>query len=320
MFENQRFEFMKSLKVRNYSPNSVSAYGGHLKAFLYFLERRGIKDLRKVNKALLQDFYLSMLQNVKPLAVATLALRVRSVKRFFEYLLEADQIYADPSKAFKEPKMPRLMPKVLLTASEIDKILDTPDLSTSTGVRDRAMLETIYSTAVRLRELLNLQLQDLNLADGLVTIRQGKGRKDRVVPLGVHAVKFLRAYLTHARPALIQGGLSKQQVPYLWLNKRGNPIQPFFFDAVIKGTVLKAGVDKKVTPHVFRHSAATLLLKGGAEVTYVMKLLGHARVKTTQRYCHVSQVEVKQAHEKSHPRNKGHEEEVVVSTIRGIRR
>lgn len=320
MFETQRASFMKNLQVRNYSPMSVSAYGGHLKACLYFLEGRAITDLKQVNKALLQEFYLSMLQSPKPLAVATLACRVRSVKRFFEYLADTEQVHEDPSKSLKEPKTPRLMPKVLLTASEVDSILDAIDLSSPTGVRDRAMLETIYSTAMRLRELLNLQLLDVNLADGLATIRRGKGQKDRVVPLGAHAVKFLQIYLSHARPALIQGSLTKQDVPYLWMNKRGNPIYPFFFDKVIHETVRKAGIGKRVTPHVFRHSAATLLLKGGADVRYVQELLGHSRLETTRRYCHVSQVEVKQAHEASHPRNKGQQLEVVASTLKGIRR
>lgn len=319
MFETQRLAFIKSLQVKNYSPMSVSAYGGHLKPFLAFLQTKGIKDLKKVNKALLQDFYLSMLQNPQRLSVATLAIRVRSVKRFFEFLLATEQVYANPALTFKEPKLPRLTPKVLLSATEVDKVLDACDLSNPAGIRDRAMLEVLYSAGLRLRELINLQPLDLNLSDGLLTVRLGKGAKDRVVPLGKHAVNFLKVYLSKARPALIQGGLSKQETPYLWLNKRGNPIYPFFFHSSLQRIVKAAGISKHVTPHVFRHSTATLLLKNGADVKHVQELLGHSNISTTQRYCHVAQVEVKQAHEKSHPRNKD-KVESVTSTLKSIKR
>jgi len=184
----------------------------------------------------------------------------------------------------------------------VAKILDSPDLSKVEGVRDRAILEVLYSSGMRLGELTRLTLLDLDLKDGLVTIRQGKGGKDRVVPVGAVAVKFVTAYLTQARPELLERKHGSATERGLWLNRWGTPMSKQLIERMVKDYAQAAGIVKPVSPHTFRHSCATHLLNNGANLRTVQELLGHAHTSTTQLYTRVSIAEVKQTHATQHPR------------------
>jgi len=293
--------WMQSLRIRNFSPVTLRLYADQIKTFLDFLKRRDIADLRRVNQALLQDYYLSLLQRTDPksYSVPTLCVKVRSVKSLFRHLAASSVLIVDPSVTLKEPKVVRL-PRGVLTVAEVVKLLDLPDLSTAEGVRDRAILETLYSAGIRLGELVRLTLPDLDLKEGLLMVR-GKGDKDRVVPVGAVAVKFLTAYLTQARPGLLHRSHGKSNEARLWLNRWGSPLSGLLIQQRIKG--YGSVIGKPVSPHTLRHSCATHLLNNGANLRLVQELLGHVRTATTQLYTRVTLTEVKQTHASLHPRS-----------------
>jgi len=293
--------WMQDLRVKNFSPATQRLYADQIKTFTDFLERRDITDLRRVNQAFLQDYYLVLLQRTdpKPYSVPTLCVKVRSLKSLFRHLTASGVLIVDPSVVLKEPKVVRL-PRGVLTVAEVVKLLDLPDLSTAEGVRDRAMLETLYSAGIRLGELVRLTLPDLDLKEGLLMVR-GKGDKDRVVPVGAMAVKFLLAYLTQARPGLLHRSHGKSNEARLWLNRWGSPLSGL----LIQRTVADYGsfIGKPVSPHTLRHSCATHLLNNGANLRLVQELLGHVSASTTQLYTRVTLTEVKQTHAFLHPRS-----------------
>lgn len=293
--------WMQDLWVKNFSPATLALYADQIRTFTDFLKRRSITDLRRVNQALLQDYYLSLLQrsDPQPYSLPTLCVKVRAVKSLFRYLTASGVLIVDPSLVLKEPKVERL-PRGVLTVAEVVKLLDLPDLSTAEGVRDRAILETLYTSGIRLGEAVRLTVPDLDLAQGLLTVT-GKGDKSRTVPLGAVAVKFLTAYLTQARPDLLQRCHGKSNEARLWLNRWGSPLSGLLIGRMVVdyGSVL----GKPLTPHTLRHSCATHLLNNGANLRLVQELLGHVRTSTTQLYTRVTLTEVKQTHAAKHPRN-----------------
>jgi site-specific recombinase XerD len=294
--------WLQNLEVQNFSVATRALYQDQLHAFTQFLERRAIQDVRRVNKTLLQDYYLSLLQHTdpRPYSVSTLAVKVRAVKSLFKFLTESRVLIVDVSEVLKEPKVTRL-PRGILTVAEVVRLLDCPDLSTVEGVRDRAILETLYSSGIRLGELVRLTLLDLNLSDGLLTVREGKGGKDRMVPVGAVAVKFLTAYLVQARPELLTRSHGKKNEARLWLNRWGSPLSGMLIQRMVLG--YGAVIGKPLTPHTLRHSCATHLLNNGANLRLVQELLGHVRTSTTQLYTRVTLAEVKQTHAAKHPRS-----------------
>jgi integrase/recombinase XerD len=223
------------------------------------------------------------------------------VRRLFEYLEMMNRILVNPAEKFKEPKKETRLPRVVLTAKETRRILDAPNLSLEIGIRDRAILEVFYSTGIRLGELLRLTIFDCDLQGGLLRVNNGKGAKDRVVPLGRHAVKFLQTYLAKVRPRYTSW---KRAERCLFVGRLGVPLSQQAVQKMVRNYARAAGIRKKVTPHTFRHTFATELVRNGAEITAVQKMLGHADLSVTQLYTHVAGVEVKKTHRLSHPRER----------------
>lgn len=289
-------DFRERLKVKHYSPRSVEAYCQHLKMFLAYLNKTGIADITCVTEETVTGY----LTGLNSLAAATLAVKLRSIKRFLSFLTETNRILINPTERLKEPKRGSRLPKVILTEPEVKMILDRPDLSTMTGLRDRTILEVFYSTGVRLEELVNLTIYDVDLQGGQLRVNKGKGAKDRVIPMGKHAVVFLREYIAKVRPRLTKN----RQIRNLFIDRYAGPLAKQVVEIMVRRYAKDAGTMKKVTPHTFRHTFATILLRNGADITAIQRMLGHASLKNTQIYAHVAGLEVKKTHTASHPREK----------------
>lgn len=293
--------FLKSLVVKGYSPTSRRLYGDNLRLFLDFLEGRGISDVRAARKEDLLAYQVywvtARATGGKPYSVGTQCARIRGVKRFFEWLEATGKVLLNVAEDVKEPTLGKRLPKVILTEEEVKKLLEAPDLSAPLGVRDRAILEVFYSTGIRREELIHLILEDVDLEGGVLRVNLGKGAKDRVVPFGEMAKVFLKGYLREVRPRIAREG-----VKALFVSKHGEPLTKTSVGLVVKGAGRKVGL--RISPHVLRHTFATHMVRRGADVVAVSKLLGHSDLSVTQRYVHVAGVEVKQTHRESHPRER----------------
>lgn len=273
------------------SAHTIAAYSFDLKDFCDYCERRKIswpvraEDLRG---------YLDSLQE-RQLSARTAARRLSALRQFFRFQLLEGRIGEDPAALLSAPKTWRNLPKYL-TRSQVEALLAAPD-ATARGLRDRAMLETLYATGLRVSELVVLRLADVNLDLGFVRVT-GKGGRQRLVPLGSKAQQALREYLADARAALLNGRAS----PYLFVTKRGGAMTRQAFWMLLRQHGQKAGIFQKLSPHVLRHSFATHLLEGGAGLRSVQAMLGHADISTTEIYTHVMRTRLKSIVDEHHPR------------------
>jgi integrase/recombinase XerD len=226
---------------------------------------------------------------------------IRLVKRFFEHLEKTNRILINPAEYLREPKKESRLPRVVLSNDKALTILDRRNLSTFNGIRDRTILEVFYSTGIRLEELRSLTIYDCDLKGGYLRVNKGKLAKDRVIPLGKHAVRFLKEYVTHVRQHHTK---NNKAIRNLFVNHSGRILSRPVIEILVRKYARAAGIRKKVTPHSFRHTFATELVKNGADITAVQKMLGHSRLSVTQLYAKVAGIEVKQTHAKHHPREK----------------
>lgn len=304
-FKESWEEFLKFLKVKGYSPQTQRMYGDELRLFLDFLEGRGISDVRAARKedVLAYQVYWAGAETChgRPYSVGTLCVRIRAVKRFFEWLEGTGRVLLDIAQDVKEPSLGSRLPKVTLTEEQVQKLMEAPDLSSPLGVRDRAILEVFYSTGIRREELLHLAVEDVDLEGGVIRVNLGKGAKDRVVPFGDMTKVFLRAYLKEVRPQLVR---EWKGVKAVFASKYGEPLTKTVVGLVVKSAGRKAGLGVEISPHVLRHTCATHMIRRGASMEAVSALLGHSGLYVTQRYVQVACVEVKQTHRESHPRER----------------
>lgn len=291
-------EFLIYLKsVRAYSENTVASYRIDLKRFIDFLRSKGVDDYNDVNKSILSSFFSTL--NSLGLSTKSIARNYSSIKSFFRYLSSNDYIEKNPAIEFKGPKI-SVNPPEVLSFSEIEKILNKPNVKTLLGLRDKAMLEFAYATGVRVSELLNVKLNDLFFEEEIVRIF-GKGSKERFVPIGSHAIHWVNEYLSRVRPLLKKKTISGK---FLFLNHRGRKLSRMGFYKILKQYVIEARIDKNVHPHTIRHSFATHLLERGADIRVVQELLGHAKISTTQIYTHIDRNALREVLNKFHPRSK----------------
>lgn len=292
-------EFKQHLKTCGYTPATVACYSGYLTQFKHWLLANNITDLKAVTRPVIADYHAQVM--ARPLAIESKALHIRPVKRLFEHLLASNRLLIDPTEGIVEThrKGRKLAP--VLTVAEMQTLLQQPNLSLRSQIRDRAVMEVLYSTAIRLNELLRLEVYHVDLTDKVLFVRKGKGRRQRVVPLGRQAVKFLKEYLLHIRPRWVKRYLKERR---LFLNHSGRPLSGPAVRSFIRLYRLAAGIEKPVSPHTFRRTCATHLMRQGADIRYVQKLLGHANIKTTQVYAQAAAVDVKQTHLNTHPNRK----------------
>lgn len=304
MHRDLLFKFKEHLAVLNRSPDTIKAYLMHTRVFLEFLD---IRDIKQITTTMIETWIAGLWDyrddQGKAYSNATVSLKIRSVKRFFEFLEKTNVIFIDPAQFIKEPKN-KTGTKPVLTPEEVKKILDQPNLGTLTGIRDRTVLEVFYTTGVRLQELCSLTIYDADLSGSILRINKGKGGKDRVVPLGKHAKKFLREYITKARPCFTRRARTSR---CLFVNNYGNPLNKQLVSIMIRKYRKSGKIKKQVTAHTFRHTFATVLVKNGADVRAVQKMMGHTDLRTTQQYIRSLGLDIKKEHKKTHPREKDRE-------------
>ncbi|NEN75690.1 site-specific tyrosine recombinase XerD [Pelistega sp. NLN82] len=277
------------------SKNTLSAYRQDLEALVDYLHIQkpsiGLIQL-DANKA--QQWFIAMGAEVKP---STANRRLASLKRFAIWALRMGYFTEDPTLSLHSSKQGMRFPKTI-SETQVDELLEAPDLESAAGLRDRAMLETLYATGLRVTELVTLKTLHLNLDEGVIRVIMGKGGKDRIVPIGETAEYYLREYMQKARPEL----LGHQVNDDLFLSRFGTGMTRQAFWQIIKKYALQTSIKIPLSPHVLRHAFATHLLNHGADLRVVQMLLGHADISTTQIYTHVARERLKQLHQKHHPR------------------
>jgi integrase/recombinase XerD len=285
---------------RGLSKNTLEAYRRDLTRYARYLEGRGVRDATAVDEATVAGFVASLsgaeYAEGKRYRASSVARALAAVRSLHSFLLREGDVTVDPAEGVARPKVPRNLPRPLPVA-DVESILAAPLEGEVTGIRDRAILETLYGAGLRISELVGLDVDDLDLEEGSVRVL-GKGSKERVVPLGRMAAQAVAAYLSRARPALA-GAASGAA---MFLNARGGRLTRQGVTGVLKNAAVRAGVRKRVTPHTLRHSFATHLLEGGADVRVVQELLGHATLATTQIYTLVTNERLREEYFSAHPR------------------
>ncbi len=273
---------------------SLASYRSDLKHLSTWLNRHGRPLLAQADETALTAFVAELSTTLR---ASSQARYISTLRRYYRHLLARGQIVADPTLRIAMPAKPSRLPKVLSEA-QVDALLAAPRTDTPLGARDRAMLETLYATGLRVSELVGLKLHEVNFDMGVVRVF-GKGSKERLVPLGEEAIDWMRNYLAEARPAILNG----QQSDDLFVTARGAAMTRQAFWQLIKRYAVQAGIDPaRLSPHVLRHAFATHLLNHGADLRVVQLLLGHADISTTQIYTHVARERLKTLHAKHHPR------------------
>ena len=292
---NILMDYLHYLKVeRGLSENTINSYGIDLKLFLEYLRENEIPSFKQVNKEVIVNYMQSEKNNNK--ANSSILRSVSSLRKFFQYLAQEKIIEKDPMLLIDTPKKKQHLPQVL-TKEEVEKLLRSPNTGQVLGLRDRAMLELMYATGLRISEIINLKLEDLHLTMGTLQTL-GKGHKERIVPVGDEAIKWVNRYLEEARPKL----LKQKRSNYLFLNFHGNNLTRQGVWKNLKAEVRKAENKKNITPHTLRHSFATHILENGADLRIVQELLGHADISTTQIYTHLSNKQLADIYNRAHPR------------------
>ena len=300
-FETHRQSFLESLRVRSYSPQTLVAYGNSLGVFFGFLSSTRIDDVREVSRATIAAYQLWLQE--KGYTTWTVHARLQALRRFFEHLETTDVMLLNPCEGLKLPRLEDRLPRRVLSKSEARAILQAPDTGTARGIRDRAMLELFYSTGIRREEMSRLTIHDVDVRGGLVRINQGKFARDRVVPLGSSACHYVREYLKEVRAVWSK---SNREERALWLSsvQPHAALKPQIIAVMVRDYAKAAGIERLVSPHVWRHTCATHLVSGGANIAYVQRLLGHRSLDTTQIYSRVAMSEAQQTHRKAHPRQR----------------
>jgi integrase/recombinase XerD len=293
--------FIDYLSVeRGLSRNTLEAYRRDVQRYASYLGDRGITDAAAAEEAAISEFVGSLsaseYEEGKRYKASSVARALAAVRTFHAFLLREGEAEADPSEGVIRPKVPRNLPRPL-SISEVESILAAPRDDGPAGLRDRAMLEVLYGSGVRISELVGLDVDHIDLEEGSVRV-MGKGSKERIVPLGRFANRALKAYLTRARSSLARS----RSGPALFLNQRGGRLTRQGATKILKTCATRAGLRKRVTPHVLRHSFATHLLEGGADVRVVQELLGHASLSTTQIYTLVTGDRMREEYFAAHPR------------------
>lgn len=289
-------QFKDILKSRGYSKATVTSYSEHLSYFNGWLKDSGIGDLKQITADVIGNYQAFVWQ--KPLAAETKAVYMRAVKRLFEHLVESNQLLVNPAEGIVETNRKNRKLAPVLSQGQIKRILEQPNLSITTGLRDRAVLEVLYATAIRRGELLNLHVYDADLKDKVLYIRKTKNRVQRVVPLTKSAVAHVKEYLTHIRPKWAKK-VPKQRK--LFLINTGKALNGAALQAMIRKHRIDAKIKQPVSAHTFRRTCATHMLRSGADIRYVQALLGHRSLKSTQVYTRVAVADIKQTHNKTHP-------------------
>ncbi len=305
--ETQAKAFETFLAAKGRARSTIAEVLRKLKRFLDYLAARDIVHIDGITREMVRAYQVTVYQTINakgrlngmPYQNSLMA----AVKQFTAFLRETELIIADPAGNIPYAKEPQQLPRSILTPSEARRILAAPDVKSVIGYRDRTMLEILYVTGIRKAELENLTLGDVDYHDGFLRINNAKGGKDRVVPLGRIACRYLENYIKSVRPELVRDPLNQ----HVFLSDRGRRLNPSLLWIIIKRYARKAGIKKNIHCHTFRHSCATSMLKNKANIRAIQELLGHKTLHSTQVYTHVSINDLKEVHRQCHPREKDKE-------------
>ncbi len=289
-------DFLNYLSVeRGLAKNTIESYGRDLRQYLSYLnERKNGLAFKEATQVTVVGYLLHLQAHGR--ATATLSRSLAAIKAFYHFLARERLIERDPTINLDAPRQEKRLPRVL-SVQEVTRLLEQPDLKTPGGIRDRAMLEVLYATGLRVSELVSLTIEDINLEEGYLRCL-GKGTKERIVPMGNMAAKYLTFYLNHARKFLA----AAPGEAVLFLNHHGNRLTRQGFWKIIKKYADQLQIEREVTPHTLRHSFATHLLENGADLRSVQEMLGHADISTTQIYTHLTKGKLKEVYDRTHPR------------------
>ena len=288
-------QFLHYLIVeKGLSKNTIDAYSHGLNRFLDSLRKKGIQEMPGVSKFDVRAFLLALRK--QGLSTKTVVRNLVAIRTFFQFLIQEGILEANPIEELESPKIAKTLPEIL-TLKEVEQLLEQPNPQTPLAIRDRAMLEVLYATGMRVSELTHLPINQVNLEGGYVLVF-GKGSKERIIPLGSEAMKWVALYLKAARERLAKG----KESPFLFINRSGRGMSRQQFWKNIKAYGRRAGIRKRISPHLLRHSFASHLLEGGADLRSVQMMLGHVDISTTQIYTHVTGERLKKIHKRYHPR------------------
>jgi integrase/recombinase XerD len=292
---------LKDLEVKNYSKYTVKNRRVFLGFFLVWCHDRGITEPTEVTRPILEHYQRHLFhyrkKNGDPLSFRSQHTRLAPLKVWFRWMARQHYILYNPASEMELPRLEHRLPKHVLSVGEVEQVLQQADINDPLGLRDRAIMETLYSTGMRRMEMINLKLYDLDTERGTLTIRQGKGRKDRVIPIGERASAWVEKYVREVRPQLVV----EPDDHTVFLSNAGEPFCLDHLSNLVRDYVDKADIGKRGACHLFRHSMATLMLENGADIRFIQQMLGHAHLNSTQIYTHVSIQKLKQIHTATHP-------------------
>lgn len=281
------------VETRGSSENTTASYKRDLCSFVRFLEESGIDDIKMVNKTNVMAYIYDLQRQDK--APATISRNAASIRAYFVYLNKMKIVEGNPAEGLETPKVEKKMPSVL-TLDEVEKLLDQPDISEIKGIRDKAMLEVLYATGMRVTELISLNVSDINIEMEYLSCRSAD--RIRIIPLGSKALEAVDLYMQKARMSMLRDEEEKA----LFVNCFGYPMTRQGFWKIIKGYAKKAGIKTEITPHMLRHSFAVHLIENGADIQSVQEMMGHSDISTTQMYARFNKSRLKEVYNKTHPR------------------
>jgi integrase/recombinase XerD len=293
--------FLECSGARGLSEQTLQTREAALKRFIAWCDERGLTDPKEVTLPILERYqrylYHYRKPNGEPLTFGTQQTRLVPLKAFFQWATRERHLLYNPASELILPRLPRRLPKHILSVSDIETILLQPDIATPSGVRDRAMLETLYSTGIRRMELVRLALYEVDTRGGSLSVRAGKGGRDRIVPVGERACRWLDRYLDEVRPLLVTGRDDQR----CFLTDFGEPFEKNRLGDLVKGYIERAGFKVIGSCHLFRHAMATHMLENGADIRFIQAILGHNDLDTTAIYTQVSIHKLKEVHAATHP-------------------
>ncbi|MFH1868999.1 MAG: tyrosine-type recombinase/integrase [Candidatus Omnitrophota bacterium] len=300
-------EFIEYLRMHNYSEGTITRHGYCVDDFYEYLSLyTQIARLDQIDKHTVQDYQKYLYHRPKKtdpskkMHPSTQYKMITTLNTFFKFLVKQSVILVNPCQDIELPKQEKALPKAILSKPEINRLLLVPDTTTTLGYRDRTLLEVLYSTGLRVNEVRNLTIYDINYNEGLVKVTKTKGKRDRVVPLGKIASEYVRDYIQNIRPKLTK----PKSGTLLFLNRRGGKFSKTGINVLVKRYAKKAKIKKHITTHCLRHTCATLMLKGHADIRHIQEMLGHKSIESTQVYTRVLPLDLKRVHQRTHPREK----------------
>ena len=299
LFEKQIHDFTEYLKLRKQSLQTIEAYTYHVGIFCSWCIKKKIFDLREVTEEIVKEYQKSLY--IKKYSLHTHHIKLKSVKRFFEFLESTQNLLYNPCERILFPALGKRLPENILTFREMEKLLNTPNTGTPLGIRDKTILELLYSTGIRRSECCHLTVNDIDFTGGYLRVNRGKGAKDRILPVGKKACQYVKEYIMKVRPLYTKKNPDERT---LFIAYCGTPLSSQSLMILVRKYGRYAKIKKPVTVHAIRRAFATHMLKNGAHPLYIQRLLGHEKSETIRKYIRVTAVDIKKTHKKTHPREK----------------